>query len=389
MLKTQQPTLPESIAQHYIPNRRQAVKILSDDERIARKERIKQENKERKKKWREQNAERSTLHYTHLPLASHFLTLLTPLFLDKDNDLRCRVHKRANAMFGFHSSEQKKQFIEDEFRKRQLKRRGRDPHAPLDDSSQGDDAYTAFLNNPEFAKVFSDLITEKGLGNFTNDVPMLLEYLKTTLSPENLRSYFHMDGQPEEAAEVPYDSIPTALPEAQIEQAAAFDVGQTAVLELQSPIRPDSAVHPEIMPDAPTMIQLIPTTAPSPRLNVAVEMPTSPVHAIPQPAPPPLIPIPTLEAIPIAPIPLVSNQVQTSPPPLIPIPTLEGIPIAPIPLVSNQGQSSPPPPLIPIPALEVIPIAPNSLVSNQGQSSPPPPQDRVRAFGFPPMMKSR
>ena len=360
MLKTQQPTLPESIAQHYIPNRRQAVKILSDDERIARKERIKQENKERKKKWREQNAERSTLPYTHLLLASH-CSLLTPLVLDKDNDLRCRVHKRANAMFGFHSSEQKKQFIEDEFRKRQLKRRGRDPYTHVDDSSQGDDAYTAFLNNPEFAKVFSDLITEKGLGNFTNDVPMLLEYLKTTLSPENLRSYFHMDGQAEEAAEMPYDLIPTALPEAEIEQAAVFDVGQTAALELQSPTRPDSAVEPEIMPEAPSMIQLITMAAPSPRLNVALETPTPLVHTIPQPAPPPLIPIPTLEAIPIAPIPLISNQVQ----------------------------SSPPPPLIPIPTFETIPIAPIPLVSNQGQSPPPPPQDRIRAFGFPPMMQSR
>jgi len=256
-------------------------------------------------------------------------------------------------MFGFHSSEQKKQFIEEEFRKRQLKRRGRDPHTEVDESFQGDDAYTAFLNNPEFAKVFSDLITEKGLGNFRNDVPMLLEYLKTTLSPENLRSYLHMDGQAEEASEVPYNSIPTALPEAQIEQAAMFDVGQTAAFELQAAIGPDSALQPVISPETPTMIQLIPPPT-SPRLNVGVETLIPPVYAIPPPAPPPLLPIPSLEAIPMAPIPLVSNQVQ----------------------------SSPPPP-------QAIPIAPVPLISDQVRSSPPPPQDRIRAFGFPPMMKSR
>ncbi|KAI7830383.1 hypothetical protein BC939DRAFT_489769 [Gamsiella multidivaricata] len=40
------------------------------------KQRVRNENRERKKRWREQNEERN-----------------------KDNDLRCRVHKRANKLF--------------------------------------------------------------------------------------------------------------------------------------------------------------------------------------------------------------------------------------------------------------------------------------------------
>lgn len=62
------------------------------------KERIRLENRERKKKWREGNAERN-----------------------KDNDLRSRVIKRANTMFS-EDSHEKKAWIEEEFAKRREKR---------------------------------------------------------------------------------------------------------------------------------------------------------------------------------------------------------------------------------------------------------------------------
>ncbi|KAG0239574.1 hypothetical protein B0O80DRAFT_230123 [Mortierella sp. GBAus27b] len=74
-------------------------------------EKVRTENRERKKRWREQNEDRN-----------------------KDNDLRCRVNKRAHKLFGRGDSEHKARWIEEEFEKRQLKRkekeRRRNPNAP-------------------------------------------------------------------------------------------------------------------------------------------------------------------------------------------------------------------------------------------------------------------
>ncbi|KAF9374334.1 hypothetical protein CPB97_012161 [Podila verticillata] len=61
---------------------------------------VRTENRERKKRWREQNEDRN-----------------------KDNDLRCRVNKRANKLFGKVESEHKARWIEEEFGKRQQKRK--------------------------------------------------------------------------------------------------------------------------------------------------------------------------------------------------------------------------------------------------------------------------
>ncbi|CEI87312.1 hypothetical protein G6F70_004811 [Rhizopus microsporus] len=66
---------------------------------IAKKESIRASNRERKKKWRIHNEERN-----------------------KDNDLRCRVNKRANKLYGLADSEEKQRWIKEEFEKRRLKR---------------------------------------------------------------------------------------------------------------------------------------------------------------------------------------------------------------------------------------------------------------------------
>ncbi|KAI8578446.1 hypothetical protein K450DRAFT_246851 [Umbelopsis ramanniana AG] len=62
-------------------------------------QKVRAENRERKKRWREQNEDRN-----------------------KDNDLRCRVNKRANRLFGKAESANKNQWIQAEFAKRQRKR---------------------------------------------------------------------------------------------------------------------------------------------------------------------------------------------------------------------------------------------------------------------------
>lgn len=73
--------------------------IKADVESVEYKDRVRIENRERKKKWREENAERN-----------------------KDNDLRSRVLKRANHMFGEELSAAKLAWMEDEFNKRKNKR---------------------------------------------------------------------------------------------------------------------------------------------------------------------------------------------------------------------------------------------------------------------------
>ncbi|KAJ1907828.1 hypothetical protein LPJ81_000509 [Coemansia sp. IMI 209127] len=61
------------------------------------------ENRERKKRWREVNEERN-----------------------KDNDLRCRVNKRANQLYGAQSSADKEKWIGEEFVRRQQRRRDKE-----------------------------------------------------------------------------------------------------------------------------------------------------------------------------------------------------------------------------------------------------------------------
>ncbi|KAJ1891618.1 hypothetical protein LPJ66_006818 [Kickxella alabastrina] len=63
-------------------------------------EKMRLENRERKKRWRQVNEERN-----------------------KDNDLRCRVTKRANQLYGAQASEAKEKWIGEEFGRRQQRRK--------------------------------------------------------------------------------------------------------------------------------------------------------------------------------------------------------------------------------------------------------------------------
>ncbi|RKP12916.1 hypothetical protein BJ684DRAFT_20566, partial [Piptocephalis cylindrospora] len=72
----------------------------TQEEREALVERMRTENRVRKKRWRENNEERN-----------------------KDNDLRCRVTKRAHKLFGPEPSLHKSRWQEEEFHRRREKRR--------------------------------------------------------------------------------------------------------------------------------------------------------------------------------------------------------------------------------------------------------------------------
>ncbi|CEP08153.1 hypothetical protein [Parasitella parasitica] len=77
-------------------------------------QKVRADNRERKKRWRQQNEERN-----------------------KDNDLRCRVNKRAHKLFGKEESEHKKKWIEEEFAKRRQKRKEKERRKGLVDDSLG------------------------------------------------------------------------------------------------------------------------------------------------------------------------------------------------------------------------------------------------------------
>lgn len=123
--------------------------------------------------------------------------------LDKDNDLRCRVNKRANLMFGMNPSPQKTAFMENEFKRRQAKRRGRAPSpSSADGTDSSDNMYAAILNNPEFANILMSLLAQKGLDSGDSETSaQLVELLKS--NPDFLRGYLANAPEPMDTQEQP------------------------------------------------------------------------------------------------------------------------------------------------------------------------------------------
>ncbi|KAH0552912.1 hypothetical protein GP486_006889 [Trichoglossum hirsutum] len=78
-------------------------------EKAADRERVRVENRERKKRWRESNADRN-----------------------KDNDLRCRINKRAKKLYGMEQSPAKSAWMEAEFNKRRAKREAKERSRSFD-----------------------------------------------------------------------------------------------------------------------------------------------------------------------------------------------------------------------------------------------------------------
>lgn len=123
---------------------------------IKHKEKIRNDNKERKRKWREENAERN-----------------------KDNDLRARVSKRANAMFGDESSPEKNAWIEEEYKTRRerrlAKRRSEDQSSKLSESEQNlnnSGALSEHMLTEQISRVFH-LVAETGSGSGDDSATLL------------------------------------------------------------------------------------------------------------------------------------------------------------------------------------------------------------------------
>lgn len=101
------------------------------------KEKIRIENRQRKKKWREENSERN-----------------------KDNDLRARVLKRANSMFGLKESLEKLNWIEEEFNRRRERRLLK---------QKKETANNALNGNPSKEISNEQLVNDKNLIQLVND----------------------------------------------------------------------------------------------------------------------------------------------------------------------------------------------------------------------------
>ena len=84
------------------------------------RERLRSDNRERKKRWRESNVERSMCK-----LLLSYVMIFGPdsrPHADRDNDLRCRINRRAKIKFGAANNAEKTAWIKEEYNKRRNKR---------------------------------------------------------------------------------------------------------------------------------------------------------------------------------------------------------------------------------------------------------------------------
>ncbi|KAI9287899.1 hypothetical protein BC943DRAFT_317344 [Umbelopsis sp. AD052] len=109
-------------------------------------QKVRAENRERKKRWREQNEDRN-----------------------KDNDLRCRVNKRANRLFGKADSANKLEWIQEEFSKRQRKRQEKERRKTAVNGAMGAGTSASSVNSS------NDYQSPNAMASFT---PAQLEALQ-------------------------------------------------------------------------------------------------------------------------------------------------------------------------------------------------------------------
>ncbi|KAH3685424.1 hypothetical protein WICPIJ_003609, partial [Wickerhamomyces pijperi] len=118
--------------------KRKTVPVLKDETPQEQRERVRIENRERKKRWRDANK-----------------------LKNQNNDLRARLKKRANQLFGLEPSEKKDGWIEEEFHKRKTRRGIRsgnleDLTALINETVQKLDVGS--LNEQNITKIVSDLV---------------------------------------------------------------------------------------------------------------------------------------------------------------------------------------------------------------------------------------
>ena len=219
---------------------------------------------------------------------------------DKDNDLRCRVNKRANLIFGAHASAEKQRYIDDEFRKRQFKRHGKDS-SPTPEGAQP--WYTPLVNNPEFAQVILQLLVSKGLDPDDPDTIQMVELLQS--DPKSIEKL----GMPrlilpEQQVEEMEEHFDPEMQQTSPQETTIFEGFEETQFPLANHMEPHDHI-PMAPPDqtfvvneTAMLLQPVSTPAPIPKLDMKAEEVESMPVAPPQPprrttiAPPPYIPPP-------------------------------------------------------------------------------------------------
>jgi len=277
--------------------------------------------------------------------------------IDKDNDLRCRVMKRANVIYGAQPSPEKTLYIENEFKKRQFKRKGR-PLSPNGTNSDSE-MYAALLNNPEFTNILMNLLAQKGLDSGDSETTaQLLELLKS--NPEFLKGFLSSAQTSQEQNQTQEQPASTSMDQLQYSNTALDTLPGLDASQLFGPPEPVQLEMPAI--EGPTAMEI---SVPEPVEVIPTQSPPPPVSTPPAPAPAPAL----------------------APPPPTPPPVTEvERPVEPPTSSIKQTPIPPPPPTfaaIPKPAPYITP----STMTIRPPYPPPPPQERVRALGFPPMMR--
>lgn len=251
-------------------------------------------------------------------------------------------------------------FIEREFKKRQFKRRGRQP-SPTTEGSESSDMYAALINNPEFANILMNLLAQKGLDSGDSETSaQLLELLKS--NPEFLKNFLSNAPQQEDSQE----QANMMAPELQhFPNPALYD--NTMGLDSSQLFGAAQPLHFDPVPvEEPPSVEQQPVVEQPPSVEQppAIEIQAETLQTLPQPlpqssSPPPLLTTP-------APIPRIGQPPEVEPTPVVQT-------LAPV--------STPTFAAIPMPAAYMPPSA-----MAPRPPPPPPSQDRVRALGFPPMV---
>ena len=184
------------------------------------------------------------------------------------------MNKRASLIFGAHSTPEKARYIEDEFRKRKFKRRGRDFSPAAEDSRPW---YSDVVNTSDFANVIRQLLVARGLDPHDPDSIQLVEMLqKDPKSIEKFGLTLAPEPQEEEMEEMEEEKFDPNLQQMLPQEGATFEGFETTHSLVANQIQPHEniPIPPQdqsfIMNESAILSQPS-TSAPIPMLDLKTE----------------------------------------------------------------------------------------------------------------------
>lgn len=183
--------------------------------------------------------------------------------------------------------------MENEFKKRQMKRRGKAP-SPSPEFDNTDNMYAAIANNPEFATIVMGLLAQKGLDTGAETSAQFVELLRS--NPDFIRNYLNAAPEPNDAQDQ-FSSATTEIQQSVIEQSSALEATHSDHLDLESqlaqhdftPLEPQ--IQDDVMAEQQDMLHSPPRPAPIPRVGKKTEEAISSVSPPPPPIPQPNLPL--------------------------------------------------------------------------------------------------